>query len=470
MARVFRYGIVVLAAVLFSGQALAARQVIPEPGSVQRTWVPGSGPTAFVDSRDWNATVSTQSGARVEVPVTGKRSYGWPKWRAGAKALIKGNAASAAATVAFAGMFAGLDWLMSDGAISKPTNVLVDAPDMRYRAAPGHPSSQYKPTALEACQQYESICSSGLGSYTRTNGLASISPYTTGQFACFYKRQTRGSYLGSGQYEWNDAAPSYQCGNNPGATLVTQGECPSGSVLDMSAGGCVKAAYSPVTDADIDGALADVSDPSFAADTAPVISENVPGSFDYPDGFEFDGPESIDLPGVITTSTDASTGSTTTTEILPSVQFEYGTEPWSITPTDKTTKNTYKDGQKTQTEESVSTEPQNNSNVSIQPKSEIPTDCAFMPTVCKFIDWVKTPFNPEEPDFSQFIEDKDFTQEVNFSGNATCPPPTVIATSHGNFEFSWQPACDWAGLIKPLVILAALIGALYISVGAVRND
>jgi len=120
MARVFRHGIVVLVAVLFSVQALAARQVIPEPGSVQRTWVPGSGPTAFVDSRDWNATVSTQSGARVEVPVTGKRSYGWPKWRAGAKSLIKGNAATALATAGIGALLAGVDWVMTEGILSKP--------------------------------------------------------------------------------------------------------------------------------------------------------------------------------------------------------------------------------------------------------------------------------------------------------------------------------------------------------------
>jgi hypothetical protein len=435
MARVFRHGIVVLVAVLFSVQALAARQVIPEPGSVQRTWVPGSGPTAFVDSRDWNATVSTQSGARVEVPVTGKRSYGWPKWRAGAKSLIKGNAATALATAGIGALLAGVDWVMTEGILSKP-NPMAGKTQCYTAFFSGGVSTQCDyGNANDACRALYTQVGTNI-----SRGSGSLGGSGADAGGCYYYPQS-GGYQVLG--EWR-------------RVVYSPDQLPPSHI--------------PATDTDIDSLIDGVSDPSIAAQSAPGILDNVPGSFDYPDGFDFSGPASVDLPGVITTSTDPATGSTTTTEILPSVQFEYGTQPWSITPTDKTTKNTYEDGTKTNTEESVSTDPQNQPGVSIQPKTEVPTDCAFMPTVCKFIDWVKTPFNPEEPDLSQFIEDKDFAQDVNFSGNATCPPPTVIATSRGSFEFSWQPACDWAGLIKPLVILAALIGALYISVGAVRND
>jgi len=427
MGRVFRHGIVVLAAVLFSVQAVAARQVIPEPGSVQRTWVPGSAPTAFVDSRDWNATVSTQSGSRVQVPVNGKRSYGWPKWAAGAKSFIKNSPQQAAAAAGMAGLFAAVDWVMDQGVIKRPGDGGVC-----YHA-------YYGGTGMATACEYESAGDACRALYSMS-GISHKGAGALSAGGCYYHHLTNvPSLVQSGYWKQVDIDPSTQ-------------------------------PRVPVTESDIDAMIDAVDDPAIAAESAPDIAANVPGSFDYPDGYEFSGPPSVDLPGVITTSTDPATGSTTTTEILPSVQFEYGTQPWSITPTDKTTKNTYQDGTKTNTEESVSTDPQNQPGVSIQPKTEIPTDCDFMPTVCKFIEWVKTPFNPEEPDFSQFIEDKDFTQEVNFSGNATCPPPTVISTSRGNFEFSWQPACDWAVLIKPLVILAALIGALYISVGAVRND
>jgi len=214
-----------------------------------------------------------------------------------------------------------------------------------------------------------------------------------------------------------------------------------------------------------------VTDPELAAESAPDIELNVPGSFDYPDGFEFSGPQSIDLPGVVTTSTDPATGSTTTTEILPSVHFDYGTNPWSVTPTDKTTKNTYKDGTKTNTEESVSTDPQRPGGVTVSPpKVEIPTDCDFMPTVCKFIDWVKQPFEEEEPDLTELIGDDDFTKSVTFSGNASCPAPTTINTAFGAQVFDWTPGCEWAAMLKPLIILGALLAALYISLGLGRSD
>ena len=93
-----------------------------------------------------------------------------------------------------------------------------------------------------------------------------------------------------------------------------------------------------------------------------------------------------------------------------------------------------------------------------------------MPTVCSFIDWVKTPFNEEEPDLSELIADEDFEKEINFSSNATCPGPSMISTSYGDFEFSWDPACQWAGMIKPFFLIAALISAIYISLGAIRGS
>jgi len=93
-----------------------------------------------------------------------------------------------------------------------------------------------------------------------------------------------------------------------------------------------------------------------------------------------------------------------------------------------------------------------------------------MPTVCAFIDWVKQPFTEQAPDFSDLIDDQDFSESITIAGNATCPAPTMIETNLGSFEFSWQPACTWAGMIKPLVIIAALIAAIYITLGVARSE
>lgn len=428
MARCFRYGLVVLAAVLYSVQVSAARQVIPEPGEVQRAWVPGTGPSAFTDSRDWNATVSTQSGSRVQLPVTAKRSYGWPKWAAGAKSFVKSSPQQAAAAAGMAGIFAAVDWVMTDGALTRKGDTTV-------------------------------CFSAGV-----SGGIGVPCTYGSAQQACTAFLQAANINYSQGGAQYNPAWPAgpcwyYEAGSGYYRELGTWGRTETTSPRV------------PVTDAEIDSLIDGINSPTVAAESAPFIAYNVPGSFDYPDGFEFTGPQSIDLPGVVTTSTDPATGSTTTTEVLPSVQFDYGVNPWSITPTDKTTKNTYKDGTKTNTEESVSTDPQRPGGVTVSPpKVEIPTDCDFMPTVCAFIDWVKQPFTEEAPDFADLIDDQDFSESITIPGNATCPAPTLIETNLGSYEFSWQPACTWAGMIKPLVIIAALIAAIYISLGVARSE
>ncbi len=428
MARCFRYGLFVLAAVLYSVEVSAARQVIPEPGEVQRAWVPGAGPTSFVDSRDWNATVSTQSGSRVQLPVNGKRSYGWPKWAGAAKQFVKKSPQQAAAAAGLAGVFAAVDWVMDQGQFKRPGDGGVC-----YHA-------YYGGTGMATACEYESAGDACRALYSMS-GISHKGAGALSGGSCYYHHLTNVPSLVQSGY-WKEVNP------------------------DPSTQPRV-----PVTDSEIDNLIDGITDPNVAAESAPFIEQNLPGSFDYPDGFEFSGPQSVDLPGVVTTKTDPATGNTTTTEVLPSVQFEYGTNPWSITPTDKTTKNTYENGQKTQTEESVSTDPVNHGGVSVQPKPlEIPTDCDFMPTVCKFIDWVKEPFTEQDPDLSQLIEDQDFAESVTISGNAACPAPTIIDTSRGSFEFSWQPACTWAGMIKPLVIIAALIAAIYISLGVARSE
>jgi len=153
---------------------------------------------------------------------------------------------------------------------------------------------------------------------------------------------------------------------------------------------------------------------------------------------------------------------------MPSIQFKYSPSPLSVTATPTSTTTTYQNGIKTST--STTTTTTNNTTTVTPPKIEVPTDCAFMPTVCSFIDWVKQPFTEEAPDFSDFIDDEDFSDSITIPGNATCPAPTMIETNLGSYEFSWQPACTWAGMIKPLVIIAALIAAIYISLGVARSE
>lgn len=428
--------------------AQAARTVVVQPGELLPTYGPGIGPDAFIDSRDWNATISDQKGTRHSVPVVREKKYSWPSFRGALKNALKVNPGQLAVTGVVAGLLAGVDYVFENSQLQR--KVPGDsAPLNSYKwKVSGNGLTAEASTPLAAFEDVASrFCWDPWENCTVINYVRSSPTAANAVVRRNYKDNL------SNTQEWGFSASAE--GTCPaGYTVIADGSCRSDNPQLV-----------PVVDSDLDGLVSGISDPSFAADAAPDILSSVPGSFDYPDSETFGGPNSIDLPGEITTTTNPTTGDTTVVESLPSIQLEYGTSPLSITSTQTTVTNTYQNG--TQTSTSVSTE----TNTSVEtPAAEIPTDCDFMPTVCSFIDWVKTPFNEEEPDLSEFISDEDFEREINFSSNASCPGPSMIATSHGTYEFSWEPACQWAGMVKPLVIIAALIAAIFINLGMARGN
>lgn len=87
---------------------------------------------------------------------------------------------------------------------------------------------------------------------------------------------------------------------------------------------------------------------------------------------------------------------------------------------------------------------------------EIPTDCDFMPTVCRFIDWFTEP-DPElsnEPDFNQLIDTIDIEREFTVGSiTASCPAPFQISLAWvPSVEVSLQPFCDLADLLRPFLL------------------
>jgi hypothetical protein len=52
----------------------------------------------------------------------------------------------------------------------------------------------------------------------------------------------------------------------------------------------------------------------------------------------------------------------------------------------------------------------------------------------------------------------------------TCPPPIVFYESiFGNAEMSYQPMCDFSLAIRPLILAACSLSALYIVSSSVRR-
>lgn len=127
----------------------------------------------------------------------------------------------------------------------------------------------------------------------------------------------------------------------------------------------------------------------------------------------------------------------------------------------KTQTDTYKDGQKTSSKtETETTKPSDNED---KPTfvggggsgKETPTDCAFFPTLCKWLDWTQEDVG-DEPDLDKIINDADdFEREYKITGGAaSCPAPykLTIPFFAKTFDVSYQPFCDFATYLRYLFL------------------
>ena len=182
------------------------------------------------------------------------------------------------------------------------------------------------------------------------------------------------------------------------------------------------------------------------------------------------GPSSVSGPTSTSTSTDPATGSTTTTETSTQTQLEYGDT--TITTTTTTTTNTYQDGQHTNTETTV----EGPGELPVEQPSagsfEWPGFCDWAVKVCDWLDWTQEDPGFEDPDLPLPI-DEDYYQEKRISfGSKACPPDHQINLAPflpNAVAVSFQPLCDFAGLIYYMVMAASYIIAAYITIGVARN-
>lgn len=462
MARFLRYCLCVV--VLVSPVAFSAsRTIVVQPGELQPTYSPGQDPYAFSDSRSWKEPVSTQTGSRVNVPVTKTDKTGWPKFRAGLKNAFKRNPAAIIGNAVVAGAVGAVGWVMSDDNTKLQKKVSDGQPvptptyGYDYVAFPDVPDpachSNLYPDAetTNRCHQLNSDLKDGRFTFSMSN----LAPLTGASKGLYYIRTQKWKYNG-------------QVIGTTGVTLYARGNCAPPLVLSASYT-CVDpqgAIFADLEDSDIDSLTSSITDPADAAAIAPDVISSVPGSYDYPDGTDFTGPASIQGEPV-TTTTQGPDGTTVTTS-TPSYSFDYSTNPLSITTTTNNTTTVYNNG----TLVSTTTSTNAGTVVDAPPTTEapeVPTDCEFMPTVCEFIAWFKTPTDMPEPDMPEPVDD-DFQQTYSASFGGACPAPRTVHTDNfGTLSISWQPICDLAFYIKFLVIGGASLFAAYIGLGISRG-
>jgi hypothetical protein len=416
--------------------AEAARQKpVVRPASAQDTFKKG---TSTLDiERHWGEVIDVQGG-RVNLPVTQASKYNFTRLAGLLKQAINANPVKYAAT-------AGVTYLITQlpGASFDPlTGEILRTPAINtslvyWSPGFGNNGDTRFAAAISACQQ-------GISTrYVTKNG--STQPLDGSESVAGCRSNVTGEYIG----------PVYR-------TTTT---CPNGATgLYCNSD---PQAPQPFTSSDYDALVANTPGIPESAwpDLHDMLTGDIPGSFDGPDLEDFSGPSSVQGDPIHTTTLDQVTGNTTVSETIPTHNFSYSPNPLSITSTTTTTTNNYQNG----TLVSTTTVTESPTVGEVQPLPEIPTDCDFMPTVCDFIDWVREPFNEEEPDLSELITDEDFERDFNFSSNASCPAPLQIATSRDTYEFSFEPACEWAGMIKPFFLIAALITAIYLNLGVFRG-
>lgn len=424
------------------------RTVIVQPGQLVPTYGPGVGGDAFIDGRDWNATISDQKGSRHTVPVTLEKKYSWPSFRSSLKNALKVNPAQLALSGVIGGSLAAVGWVMSP----ENTGVLM-APKSVESAAPGGYS--FYADNFNVTHQATSAgasCSGWVSKYMNSVG-------GTGYQFLSVTRSTDVMYV----CKWR-TSPTDQVREFLTHRLGTS--CPAGHTYNPAIGACTITQLVPVTDQDLDSFVDGINSPQFAADSAPIILDAVPGSFDYPDSEAFGGPNSIELPAVETTSLDQVSGDTVVKQETTTLDLVYSKNPLSVTATPTTVTNTYQNGTLTNTTTNTVTGP----TVDAQPLPEAPTDCEFMPTVCEWLAWFKEPILMPDVELPT-PEDQDFEETYSASFGGGCPPPRQIAlTLFPPVQFSWEPLCDFAGYLKFLVVGGAALMAAFIGLGISRGN
>lgn len=103
-------------------------------------------------------------------------------------------------------------------------------------------------------------------------------------------------------------------------------------------------------------------------------------------------------------------------------------------------------------------------------ETDWPGFCDWATTVCDAIEWFRSPDDeyekPEVPWEELPVEQQEWSSGI---GGGTCPAPVTFTVSVGGVsvspQFEMKPVCDFATLMRPLVIAIATLIAVYIVAG-----
>lgn len=323
------------------------------------------------------------------------------------------NVALLLAGEGFNRLFSGLDWVMGEGGQiqkqSPDSDVFNGVPD-------GYSASDTGSGHLVDCSGSSRVCVAAAGG---TNAA------------------------GQTYYHW---CPVSKNGFPlTGYTVVswTQNSCYYGG-----AGYNNGPSLSPVSDADIDTAVADNYTPE--PSDWPALTPEM-----QPDDIEITSAPTLQGEPITKTVYDAEGNPHKVTQTNIWYNFDIRDNPSPRPSLDMKTREetkTYENGELTGT---TTTESIASAGSGGTPPPESPIDCDLFPTACAWFDWTQE--EPVEPDtdLSGLLQEVPIVSETYTitGGVAACPAPMVLDLSvFGSREVSYQPLCDLASTMKYLYL------------------
>lgn len=351
----------------------------------------------------------------------------------GMRNFVRITPGSLAASAAVTGLFLAMDWAFEQGQWQK-TGYETISEDLGgyYWYRNGSPEPKFSDPS-DLCNFYGTT----------------LFPSWNLESSWFTPNPNGTSGICSGRFTYQGGAPfEYTIIN---ATRGGDG-CPEPYIYIPSISMCAIEGFVPLDDgdfSDLAGYLPSASPDqvgSAGQDTQRLIGGPLPGYSDQ----TITGPSSISGDTTTTTTTDPSTGQSTITETSTTTNISYGDT--TITTTTTTTTTNYNSDGSVQSETVTETTP--GQEVVSGTASDWPGFCDWATVVCDWLDWTKEGWPEEEPELPQVV---DFTPDGDFQvgGPGACPAPYVLSIGwliNQDFQVSYQPFCDLALIVNPLLL------------------
>jgi hypothetical protein len=103
--------------------------------------------------------------------------------------------------------------------------------------------------------------------------------------------------------------------------------------------------------------------------------------------------------------------------------------------------------------------------------TELPAFCSYASKLCDWLDWSQAmPLDEEKKEVEIKTSDIAFNQTAYINVSASCPSPVSVSFGNfGNINIDFTMFCNVLSIVRPAIISASLLGAIFIVMG-VRDE